>query len=88
MSKRDELLAQITTEEPDIIAIMETWANANHLMSEFFVKGYECFHKNREHKKGGGVICYVRNSLNAIKIKKQEEEKYDSVYVEITAKKN
>ncbi len=53
-------------------------------MSEFSVKGYGSFHKNREHKKGGGVICYGRN---AIKIGKQEAEKYDTVYMEITAKK-
>ncbi len=79
MPKRDELLAQITTEEPDIIAITETWANSTHLMSEFSVIGYECFHNNRAHEKGGGVICYIRNKLNAIKIEKQDAEKYDTV---------
>ncbi len=56
-------------------------------MSEFSVKGYESFHKNREHKKGGGVICCIWNTLNAIKIEKQDAEKYDTTYVEITAKK-
>ncbi len=28
MPKRDELLAYIATEEPDVIAITETWANS------------------------------------------------------------
>ncbi len=35
-------------------------------------------------KKRGGVICYVKSTLEAIKIDKQDAENYDSVYVEIT----
>ncbi len=31
--KRDELLAFIATEEPDVIAITEAWANSSHLMT-------------------------------------------------------
>ncbi len=87
MSKRDELLVQIATEEPDITAITETLANTNHLMSEFSVKGYESFYKNRGHKKGGGVIFYVRSTFNATKKEKQDAEKYDTRYVEIVTKK-
>ncbi len=37
-------------------------------------------------KRRGGVICFVRSTLNAIKIKKQDAEKYGTVYVEITTK--
>ncbi len=39
--------------------------------------------KNRTNKKGGGVICYVKSTLVAIKIDKQDAENYDSIYVEI-----
>ncbi len=51
--KRDELLAYVATEEPDVIAINETWVNSSHLMSELSIAGYESFHKNREHKRRG-----------------------------------
>ncbi len=52
------------------------------------VKGYKSFHKNRDRKKGDGVICYCRNTLNAIKIeKKQDTEKYDTIHESITAEK-
>ncbi len=47
------------------------------------LSGYEIFQKNRTNKKGGGVICYVKSTLAAIKIGKQDAENYDSVYVEI-----
>ncbi len=86
--KRDELPAYIATEEPDVIAITETWANSSHLMAAFSIEGYESFHKNREHKKGGGVICYVKSTLSALKTDKQDARNYDSVYVERNTKSN
>ncbi len=76
----DELLAYIDVENSDIIAITETWATANHLMTEYSVPGYESFFKNRHNKKGGGVICYVKNTLPAMKIKEQDSDKYDCLY--------
>ncbi len=86
--KRDELFAYIATEEPDVIAITEAWVNSSHLMSELSVAGYESFYKNRKYKRGGGVICYVKGTLSALKTDKQDAENYDSVYVEISTKSN
>ncbi len=57
-------------------------------MTEFAVAGYESYNKNRQHRKGGGVICYVKNTLSAIKIEKQEAQNYDTVYVELTTTGN
>ncbi len=88
LPKRDESTACIAIEKPDIVAISETWASSQHLMSEFSIPGYESVYKNRTHKKGGGVICYVKNTLSAVKVDKQEAESYDSILVEITAKNN
>ncbi len=58
-------------------------------MSEFSLTGYESFHRNRAHKIAGGVICYVKNTVTAVKVeKKLDAEKYDSVYVDITTERN
>ncbi len=62
LSKRDELLAYIDVEKPEIISIMETWATTDHLMTEYSVRGYESFFKNRINKKGGGVIGCALNA--------------------------
>ncbi len=70
LPKRDMLLDYIDVENPDIIAITETWATADHLLIEYSAPGYESFFKNSLNKKGGGVICYVKNTLPAMKIKK------------------
>ncbi len=59
-------------EKPDIIATTETWETADHLMIKYSVPGYESFLKNRLNKKDGGVIYYVKSTLPALKIKKQD----------------
>ncbi len=41
-------------------------------MTEYSVPGYDTFFKNRLNKKGGGVTCYVKNTLPAMKIKKNK----------------
>ncbi len=58
------------------------------MVAEFSIAGYESFHKNREHKNGGGVICYVKSTLSALKTDKQDARNYDSVYVQINTKSN
>ncbi len=37
---------------------------------------------------GGGVICYVKITLAAMKMEKQNAEEYNTVYVEITHDSN
>ncbi len=75
-------------ERPDVIAITETWVTADHLMTEFSIPGYESFHKNRLHKKGGEVICYLKSNYSAVIISKQDSEKYDTVYIEVATSKH
>ncbi len=84
--KRDELLSYIDVGRPGVIAITETRATSDHLMTELSIPGYESFHKNRLHKKGGGVICYVKSDYPPVIITKQEAEKYDTVYIEVATR--
>ncbi len=59
-------------EKSDVIAITETWVTADYLMTEYSVPDYESCFKNRLNKKGGCVICYVKNTLPDMKIKKNK----------------
>ncbi len=70
LPKRDEILAYVAIEKQDVIAITETWIKPDYLMYAYSTTGYENFHKNRAHKKGGGVICYNKNTLTATKNRK------------------
>ncbi len=57
-------------------------------MTEFAIAGYETYNKNRQHRKGEGVICYVKNTFSAIRIEKQDAQNYDTVYVELSTTGN
>ncbi len=45
LPKRDELLAYVATEKPDVIAITETWITPDYLISEFSVPSTKVFTK-------------------------------------------
>ncbi len=87
LPKRDEILAYVAMKKPDVIAITETWIRPDYLMSEFSITGYESFHKKWVHKRGGDIY-YSKNTLSAAKLEKQDADNYDSVYVDITTKRN
>jgi len=44
--------------KPTFIAITESWEHVNILDSELQLSGYLLFRKDRESKRGGGVIIY------------------------------
>ncbi len=77
-------------EKPYVIAITETWATADYLMTEYLVPGYLSFFKNRLHKKGGGVMSYVKNTIPTMKVKKKKKQDgKKTVYIDLeTSKRN
>ncbi len=89
IKKRDELLAYVMTEKPDIVSITETWLNINdnHLLSEVNIPGYNMFLNCRENKKGGGVMLYIKDKICATEIHKEKRSAYESVYVKVKINK-
>ncbi len=61
-------------EKPDMIAIIVTWATADLLITKYSVPGYESFFKNRLNKRGGGVICFIKNTLPVMKIENKTDK--------------
>ena len=50
--------------DPDVIGITETWLHEHVNNAEISLKGYTTFRNDRQNgRKGGGVILYVRTSL-------------------------
>ena len=52
--------------------------------AELSIPGYKLFHQGRDHKKGGGVLLYVKNDILACKLRKDKQDKYNSLWVELT----
>ena len=67
--------ALISTEEPDIIGITETWIHTNtrDFEGEFDMSGYKMFKKYRLDKEGGGVLLYIRDYLSPMDCKLETE---------------
>ncbi len=85
LKKRDELIVYVKTENPDIICITETWLNISdkHLISEVNIPGYNMFLNCRENKRGGGVLMYIKDYINATEINRISSAAYEAVFVNL-----
>ena len=52
----------------DAIAITETWLTKNSPKNRFILNNYKIFRLDRQNKRGGGVLWYVRDHYKARKI--------------------
>ena len=64
-NKIDLLRALASEENFDIIAITESWLDlaGNHFKPEVEIEGFNMFHTDRNRKRGGGVIIYIKDNL-------------------------
>ena len=48
----------------DVIGITESWLNSEILDSEIQLAGYDLFRRDRDKARGGGVLLFVKHSVN------------------------
>ena len=55
----------VATEEPEMVAITESWVKSSRrdLEGEFVIPGYHLFLRDRVDREGGGVMLYVKDSI-------------------------
>ena len=63
--------------DPHINGITESWANIDITDAELGLTGYVMFRKDRIGRRGGGVILYVKESIQAYEIKLEREADCD-----------
>ena len=63
--------------DPHIIVITESWVNKDISDTELGLTGYEIFMKNRVGRRGGGVISYINQYIQAYEIKLEREANCD-----------
>ena len=54
--------------DPHITGIIESWANKDIAHAEFGLTGYVMFRRDRIGRRGGGVILYIKESIQAYEI--------------------
>ena len=75
VNKRNELNIMVEDNDPHVIGITESWATPDISDAELGMTGYVMFRKDRIGRRGGGVILYIKESIQAyeIKLEKQAE---------------
>ena len=77
VNKKNELNIMVEDIDPHIIGITESWANIDITDAELGLRGYVMFRKDRIGRRGGGVILYVKESIQAYEIKLEREADCD-----------
>ena len=62
-NKFDEISVVVNKYDVDLLAITETWLDANTPIDYFPLSGFSTFSKPRTDKKGGGVAAYIKHSF-------------------------
>ena len=63
--------------DPHIIGITESWATTDISDAELGMTGYVMFRKDRLGRRGGGVILYIKESIQAYEIQLEKEAEYE-----------
>ena len=71
--KRNELNIMVEDIDPHIIGITESWATPDISDAELGMTGYVMFRKDILGRRGGGVILYIKESIQAYEIKFEKE---------------
>ena len=51
--------------DPRVIGITESWANKDIADAELALTSYAMFRKDRRERRGGGIILYFKESIQA-----------------------
>ena len=77
VNKKNKLNIMVEDTDPHIIGITKSWANTDITDAELGLTGYVMFRRDRIGRRGGGVILYVKESIQAYEIKLESKADYD-----------
>ena len=84
VNKRNELNIMVEDNDPHIIGITESWATPDISDAELGMTGYVMFRKDRIGRRGGGVILYIKESIQAYEIKLEKQAECEEAIKEVS----
>jgi hypothetical protein len=63
LSKTDEVELTLQQNNVAIAGITETWCTSDQPTTVFSIEGYNIVRRDRQEKRGGGVMCYIKSSI-------------------------
>ena len=88
-NKRDEINSLLIEHSIDILGITESWTNEDIEDSEIKFEGFTLFRRDRVNlpkERGGGVLLYVNEKLNAVRELDEVTYPCETVWVKILDK--
>ena len=73
--------------DPHVIGITESWANEDIVDVELALTGYVMFRKDGRERRGGGLILYIKESIQAYEITlKSEADSEEAIWCNIVTR--
>ena len=89
VNKKSELdiMIMVADIDPHVIGITESWANEDIVDAELALTGYVMFRKDRRERRGGGVIFYIKESIQAYEITlNSEADRVEAIWCNIVTR--
>lgn len=87
-NKREELCSYMVVENIDIVCITESWISEQlfgDFVGDYELPNYNLFLYQRKHKKGGGILMYVKQKYKASYIDyMKNDEAVESIWIDVT----
>ncbi len=82
-NKFSEFEEMALTEDYSIIGVTESWLNVElrDYMAEYKIPGYVIFEKSHLNRKGGGILFYIKASLNKVLLLKSLIANVDALFI-------
>ena len=72
---------------PDVIGITESWVNKHIVDAELAQADYVMFRKDRQERRGGGVMLCIKESIQAYEITlNNEADREEAIWCNIVTK--
>lgn len=73
--------SQLMENNFEIVGIGETWLTSEVSDQNIEINGYNIVRKDRLHRRGGGVMMYVSNSIKNYELKNVDTKSFESIFI-------
>ena len=85
--KVDELQVIVDDYDIDVACITETWFREYMDDSSLALDGFCLERKDRDHRRGGGVACYIRNDIEYKRLRELEDDMLEVLWIKVMPKR-
>ena len=81
--KVDELQVIVDDYDIDVACITETWFREYMDDTSLALEGFCLERKDRDHRRGGGVACYIRNDIEYNRLRELEDDMLEVLWIKV-----